>query len=158
MAEEMKYLVRIADTDLDGKKTILFALSRIKGVGVMFAHAACKVCGVDGYARIGSLSDDAVAKLDGVLKQPVESGIPVWLLNRRFDPESGRDGHLLSGALSFTIDNDVKQMKKMRCYKGIRHIQGAPVRGQRTRSNFRKNKGKVMGVKVASGAKKAGKV
>ena len=40
---ELKHLVRIANTDLDGKKTIAFALAKIKGVGIPFAHAACRV-------------------------------------------------------------------------------------------------------------------
>ena len=59
--------------------------------------------------------------------------------------------------MAFTQDNDIKMMKKMRSYKGIRHSLGLPVRGQRTKSNFRKNKGKVLGVRKKEGAK-AGKV
>ena len=55
--------------------------------------------------------------------------------------------------MSFTQDNDIKMLKKIKSYKGIRHSLGLPVRGQRTRSNFRKNKGKVMGVKRKEGAK-----
>jgi small subunit ribosomal protein S13 len=44
-------------------------------------------------------------------------------------------------------------MKKIRSYKGMRHAYGLPVRGQRTKSKFRKNKGKVKGVKRKSGVK-----
>ena len=55
--------------------------------------------------------------------------------------------------LSFTQDNDIKMMKKIKSYKGVRHILGQPVRGQRTKSNFRKNKGKVLGVKRKEGTK-----
>jgi small subunit ribosomal protein S13 len=75
------------------------------------------------------------------------------MVNRRYDYETGQNKHLLSGDLQYTIENDIKMMKKMKCYKGVRHILGQPVRGQRTRSNFRRNKGKVMGVKRSSGAK-----
>ena len=50
----------------------------------------------------------------------------------------------------------MKTQKKIKGYKGIRHMLGQPVRGQRTRGNFRKNKGKVMGVKLAAGTKKGG--
>ena len=49
--------------------------------------------------------------------------------------------------LRFIQDNDIKMMKKIKSYKGIRHMFRLPVRGQCTRSNFRKNKGKGMGVK-----------
>jgi small subunit ribosomal protein S13 len=51
--------------------------------------------------------------------------------------------HLITTELDLTIDNDLKRMKKVKSYKGVRHMLGQPVRGQRTKSNFRKNKGKV---------------
>ena len=75
------------------------------------------------------------------------------MVNRRNDYDTGQNKHLLTGDLQFTVENDIKMMKKMKCYKGVRHILGQPVRGQRTRSNFRRNKGKVMGVRRSSGAK-----
>ncbi len=155
---EVKYLVRIADTDLDGRMPVMYALSRIKGVGVMYANAVCRVSGIDGTARLGTLSDDAAKKLDHAIRNPKEVGIPRWLLDRRYDPETGEDKHIVTGDLQFTLENDIKFMKKTKTYKGIRHMLGQPVRGQRTRSNFRVNKGKVMGVKRSSGAKKGGKV
>jgi small subunit ribosomal protein S13 len=75
------------------------------------------------------------------------------MLNRRKDMETGEDRHLTTADLKFFNDNDIKMMKKMRSYKGIRHMEGLPVRGQKTKSKFRKNKGKVMGVKRRAGAK-----
>ncbi|MBI4148303.1 30S ribosomal protein S13 [Candidatus Woesearchaeota archaeon] len=154
---ELKYLVRVADTDLNGKLTTMYALSRIKGVGVMFANAVCRTTGVNGAARIGMLSDADVKKLDDAVRNPQSAGFPRWLLNRRFEPETGEDKHVIGTDLQFATENDVKFMKKTRTYKGVRHMAGQPVRGQRTRSNFRANKGKVMGVKVSTGAKKGGK-
>ena len=154
---ELKYLVRVADTDLNGKMPIVYALSRIKGVGVVFANAVCRAVNVDGGKRIGALSDDDVKKLDHAVRNPQDAGLPRWLLNRRFDPETGQDKHLLTSDLQFSIENDIKFMKRTKTYKGVRHMLGQPVRGQRTRSNFRVNKGKVMGVRVASGSKKGGK-
>jgi small subunit ribosomal protein S13 len=61
--------------------------------------------------------------------------------------------HIITTDLAFIKDNDIKMMKKIRCYRGVRHIRGLPVRGQNTRSKFRKNKGKAMGVKRRAGAK-----
>ena len=55
--------------------------------------------------------------------------------------------------LKMAKENDVKRMKTIRCYKGVRHAFNLPVRGQRTKSNFRRNKGKVMGVKRNPNAK-----
>ncbi|MEM4247307.1 MAG: 30S ribosomal protein S13 [Candidatus Woesearchaeota archaeon] len=152
---ELRHLVRIANTDLDGKKSIAFALSKIKGVGVPFANAACRIAGVDVNKKAGHLSDAEIRKVEEVVKDPIKAGLPAWMVNRRFDPETGQNKHLLSGDLQFTIENDIKIMKKTKCYKGIRHILGQPVRGQRTRSNFRKNKGKVMGVRRSASAKAA---
>jgi small subunit ribosomal protein S13 len=61
---------------------------------------------------------------------------------RRLDYETGEDNHLLGAELALEKDNDLKSMKKSRQYKGLRHQWGLTVRGQRTKSNFRKNKGK----------------
>ena len=155
---ELRYLVRIADTDLDGKIPLIYALARIKGVGVMYANAVCRVIGIDGTARIGTLSEEQTKKLDNTIRNPKEAGIPRWLYDRRYDPETGEDKHILASDLQFTTENDIKFMKKTKTYKGVRHMAGQPVRGQRTRSNFRVNKGKVMRVKRSAGAKKGGKV
>ena len=61
---------------------------------------------------------------------------------------------MLSGDLDYTKDMDIKRMKMIKVYKGMRYAFGLPVRGQRTKSNFRKNKGKVQGVKRRAAAKK----
>lgn len=146
-APDFKHIVRIANTDLDGKKTILYGLCRIKGVGVMFANAVCITGKIDGKRKLGSLTDGEMQKIDTIIKDPAAHKIPGWLCNRRRDIETGKDLHAVGANLQFLEENDVKMMKKIKSYKGIRHMQGAPVRGQRTRSNFRKNKGSVMGVK-----------
>ena len=63
---------------------------------------------------------------------------------------------MITNELIFSKEQDIKFLRRIRCYKGVRHALGLPVRGQRTRSNFRKNKGKAMGVKRAKVGKKAG--
>jgi small subunit ribosomal protein S13 len=68
--------------------------------------------------------------------------MPIWLKNRRKDYETGVDKHLLGTDLDLTQENDIKRLKKVKAYRGIRHIHGQPSRGQRTKSNFRRNKGK----------------
>ncbi|MBI4452969.1 30S ribosomal protein S13 [Candidatus Woesearchaeota archaeon] len=155
--QELKYFVRIANTDLDGNKAIWQSLTKIKGIGFMLSGAILKTAGIQPTKKTGYLSDSEAAKIDEVIKEPSKFNIPSWLFNRRKDPEDGQDKHLLGSNLSFTRENDIKMMKKMKSYKGVRHMLGLPVRGQRTRSNFRKNKGNVLGVKRKEGAK-AGKV
>lgn len=151
---EFKHLVRIANTDLQGTKAVVYSLNCVKGIGVPLAHAICRVANIDGLSKTGDLSDSQIKKLDEMVRKPQNFGIPSWMLNRRKDPETGKDIHLVTNDLVFNRENDIKQMRRIRCYKGMRHAFGLPVRGQKTRSNFRKNKGKVIGVSTA-GKKKA---
>lgn len=157
MVEENKnfrHLVRIANTDLDGNKRILQALRKIKGVSFMFANAVCNVSSIDKLGKIGYLTEQQSQSLDEILKNPMKYGIPIWMFNRRKDYETGEDRHLVTSDIAFVKDNDLKRLKMIRCYRGIRHAAGLPVRGQKTRSNFRKNKGKgSLGVKRNPNAK-----
>ena len=147
MANEFRHLVRIANTDLDGNKKIAFALRKIKGIGFQFSNILCGLADVEKNKKTGDLSDEEISKLNDVIKNPSKFNIPVWTFNRRKNYEDDSDKHLITSDLDFTKDNDLKQMKKIKCYRGIRHMFGLPVRGQRTKSNFRRNKGKVTGVK-----------
>lgn len=152
--EEFKHIVRIANTDLDGNKKIADAIRKIKGINFAFSNMICNFVGVDKTKKAGNLLDFEIKKIDEAVRNPKKFGAPSWMLNRRKDYETGEDKHLLSSDLNFTHDNDIKMMKKTKSYKGMRHALGLPVRGQRTRSNFRRNKGKVTGVqkkKIKSG-------
>ncbi len=141
--QDLRYMVRIANTDLPGSKNILFAMDKIKGISVMMANAFLNVAGIDKSKRAGALTDADIQSLNEVIANPAKYNIPSWMFNRRKDPETGEDIHILSGDLKFNTENDIKMMKKIRSYKGIRHSFGLTVRGQRTKANFRKNKGKV---------------
>ena len=66
--------------------------------------------------------------------------IPDYMKNRRLDRETGKTAHLYGTDLDIARDFDIKRLKKIKAYKGIRHAAGQPVRGQRTKSHFRKNK------------------
>lgn len=143
--KDFRHLVRIVDTDLDGRKQVISALRKIKGVSHSFANAVCVLSNVSRNAKTGNLSDDEVKRIDSALRGAAKT-MPVWMLNRRKDYETGEDLHLFSTDYDFAVDSDIRLMKKVRSYRGVRHGMGAPVRGQRTRSNFRRNKGKVMGV------------
>ncbi len=144
-SKDFKHLVRIANTDVNGKKAVTLALRDIKGISFSYANAICAVAGVSKTEKAGDLSDSDVQKLDSTIKNMADV-VPEWLLNRRKDTSDGKTKHLISGELQFAQDNDIRMMKKIRSYKGIRHGFGLTVRGQRTRSNFRRNKGKGPGV------------
>jgi len=149
--KDFKYLVRIANTDLDGNKPLNHALRKIKGINFMLANAICIIAGIDKFQKAGSLSDNDIKKIDNIVKNLSKQSIPSWLFNRKNDSETGKDMHLIGADLDFRKQNDVQMMKKIKSYKGVRHMFGLPARGQRTRSNFRKKKGKVMGVQKKKG-------
>lgn len=155
MAEEkgFKHIIRVGQVDLAGDKPIRIALKKIKGVGFNLASVICNLTNIDLGKKAGELSEDEVKKINDLLANPQEKGIPVWLLNRRRDYDTGEDKHLLTGTLDFTNENTIKRLRKIKCYRGVRHSHGLPTRGQRTKANFRKSKGKVVGVAKKKGAK-----
>lgn len=136
--KEFRYLVRVASTDLDGNKALSYALCKIKGVSLMFANAVCQLAKLDPNQKTGYMSDADAEKLSATLKD--SSKFPKWLLNRNNDPETGDDAHLLSSDLVFAQENDIKKLKMIKSYKGLRHQWNLPLRGQRTKSNFRRTK------------------
>ncbi len=146
--QEIKHLVRIANTDLEGQKHISLALTKIKGIGHVLSNILCNISNIEKSKKAGLLSDDEVSKLDSVIKNISKNGVPSWALNRRKDYETNEDIHLIGPDLKFTQENDIKRLKKIKSYKGMRHANRLPTRGQKTKSNFRKNRGKgSLGVK-----------
>lgn len=137
MEDDFKHLVRISRKDVNGNKTIEQALTEIKGVGISLSTAICRTLDLDSNAQIGYINDEDVLKIEGILDNPQEYDVPVWMLNRREDYETGDNIHLIESDLDMTLRDDLNRMKKTRSYKGRRHEVGLPVRGQRTKSTFR---------------------
>jgi small subunit ribosomal protein S13 len=132
-------LVRILSTDIPGNKRILAGLTRIKGVSWSFSNALCHKLGIDKEKKIQDLSPEEIKIISDFIKSPE---LPEFLLNRRKDIETGKTGHLIGADLDLQKEFDVKRLKKIRSYRGLRHALGQPVRGQRTKSHFRvKGKG-----------------
>lgn len=134
--EGVRGIVRVCETNVDGTKKIRQALLRVKGVGYALANAAPKMSGF-GNVRIGSLSDEQIEKVEDVIKNPVKYGFPAHMVNRVRESFTGESHHLVESELTLAVKTDIDFMKKIRCYKGVRHEIGQPVRGQRTRSSFR---------------------
>jgi small subunit ribosomal protein S13 len=135
--EGVRGMVRLANMNLDGTKKVRNAIMGINGIGQSLSGSIVTVSGVDPNVMLGTLTDEQVGKLEDAMRNPSKYGIPSHMLNRRSDPATGEDKHLISSDLSFNVRGDIDFMKKIRCYKGIRHELGQPVRGQRTRSTFR---------------------
>ena len=145
MPEEFKHIVRLAGKDLVGEKRVQLALADLKGVNLNFARAVTYAADVDPFAKLGNLNKEQVDRLEKVLRNPVEHGIPNWMLSRRKDYETGKDLHLISGDVAIAVRADIGRERRIRSRRGIRHELGLPVRGQRTRTTGRK--GLVVGVK-----------
>ena len=136
MGEDFKYIVRIAETDLDGYKSVELALTKIRGVGRRTAIILADKVGISRDKRIGQLEDDQITALADALTDHSDS-VPHWMVNRQSDVDTGADLHIFSSELMTFFRDDINRLKKIRCYRGIRHEKGKKVRGQRTRSNGR---------------------
>lgn len=131
-------IVRLIETDLDGTKKVRIGLTGIKGVGINFALGVANVAGIDPDCYLGALTDEQLKKIEDIIRNPLKYGFPEFMLNRRKDPVTGESRHVVASELVIVKKADIDRMKKIRCYKGIRHELGLPVRGQRTRGSFRK--------------------
>jgi len=141
--ESKEVLVRILGQDILGSRTVYAGITNIKGISWGISNAVCKKLGFEKSKRISELSKADVEEIEKAIK---ELEIPAFLKNRRNDFDSGENKHLIGNDLDVRRDFDIKRLKKIKSYKGQRHSLGLPVRGQRTRSNFRRG-GKAVGVK-----------
>lgn len=111
--------VRIAGVDLPVEKKVDIGLTAIYGVGRKNAQGILEETGVDSSKRIKDLTTEEVTRLQkAVDKLPTE------------------------GELRRMVNENIKQLKTTGSYRGIRHTQGLPARGQRTRSNARTKRGR----------------
>ena len=131
-------MIRILGNDILGHKKILVGLTQIKGVGYMFANTILKVLKINSNQRIGHLSTEQIQSIENIIKNPSASNFPSWFLNRRKDIETGEDKHLITSDIAFTVRNDIEREKTSGSWRGIRHMFGLKVRGQRTRCTGRK--------------------
>lgn len=148
-------IIRILQTDVPGEKNIYAGLTRIKGVSWSISNAICILNKFDKKRKIESLSKDEIGVIENALR---EHKFPKFLLNRRNDFETGKDGHVFGNDLDLARELDIKRLKKIRSFRGLRHATGQPTRGQSTKAHFRSNRKKGVGIKlkakpVTTGAK-----
>jgi small subunit ribosomal protein S13 len=135
--DDFKYIVRIANTDIDGEKKLVHGLTSIKGIGVHMSVLIADETGLERDIKIGDLTDAQIEKIKLTLSN-LNENTPKWMLNHRKDYETGKDIHLIGSDIDMRLRDEINIMKKIRSYKGIRHERGLPVRGQRTRANSRR--------------------
>ena len=136
LGDDFNYIIRLADSDIDGLSRIGMGLTSVKGVGARTAMAICEIAGVDKEKLGGHLNDEELQQIrDAIESYPTE--VPLWMLNRQRDIETGDELHLFSMDVSMTQDDDIARLRATKAYRGLRHAARKRVRGQRTRSNGR---------------------
>ena len=110
---------RIAGVDIPSAKRIDVALQYIYGIGVHRAQEILHKAGIDASVRANKLTEDEVSRIAGIIE---------------------RD-YAVEGQLRRQVQQNIARLRDIRCYRGLRHMRGLPVRGQRTRTNAGPRKG-----------------
>ena len=139
-----KVFFRKLRSQVDGNAKIEHGLTQITGIGRRVAQAIVKVAKIDPNLRIGAVGEKDLNRIEEIILNPIENGIPYWMVNRPKDLRTGEDLHIIGNRLEITVKRDIDRMKKMKSYKGVRHHMKLKVRGQRTKSTGRH--GLVVGV------------
>ena len=112
-------MARIAGVDLPREKRVEIGLTYIFGIGRTRSNEILAKTGVSPDTRVRDLTDDEIAKLRDTIEK----------------------GYTVEGDLRREIALNIKRLVEIRCYRGVRHRIGLPVRGQRTKTNARTRKG-----------------
>lgn len=131
-----RYIVRVANTDLDGTRATALALTGVRGVGLRIAEVACRLADVKANEMIGNLPEPTVEGIENTLSH-LTTIVPAWMVNHHREPVGGESPHYIGPDLDTRRRDDINLMKMVRSYRGVRHERGQKVRGQRTRSNGR---------------------
>jgi len=138
-------IIRILQTDIPGTKAVYVGLTRIKGVSWAISNAVCILNKLEKNKKIESLSKEEIAKIEETIRK---HNFPKYLLNRRNDFATGLSSHVIGSDIDMNEELDIKRLKKIRSFRGLRHATGQPTRGQSTRSHFRTNRKKGVGIKT----------
>jgi small subunit ribosomal protein S13 len=152
--EKEEALIRILSFDVPADMRVMSALTRIRGVSWSFANAVCKVLKINKNTKVSELTKEEIDEISHFIENPM---LPNYLINRRNEREAAKNIHLIGTDLDLRREFDIKRLKKIKSYKGLRHATGQPVRGQRTKSHFRENKTVGVHKKKSAPAKGKGK-
>ena len=112
-------MARIAGVDLPRDKRVEIGLTYIYGIGRVSANKILAEAKVNPDTRVRELTDDEVKKLSEIISEH----------------------YIVEGDLRREVALNIKRLKEIGCYRGIRHRKGLPVRGQNTKTNARTRKG-----------------
>jgi small subunit ribosomal protein S13 len=112
-------MARIAGVNIPDNKRVLISLTYIHGIGRPSAQKICDTLGLDVQRRMKDLTEDEL----NAIRKEIEANLTI------------------EGDLRRETTISIKRLMDMRCYRGLRHRAGLPVRGQRTQTNARTRKG-----------------
>merc|ERR1712077_147635 len=136
--QNFQHILRVMNTNIDGKRNIMFAITAIKGIGRRYANIVLKKADIDLSKRAGELSEEEVEKIVTIMSNPRQYKIPDWFLNRQKDIKDGKTSQVMSNMLDNKLREDLERLKKIRAHRGLRHYWGVRVRGQHTKTTGRR--------------------
>merc|ERR1712174_129600 len=131
--DTFQHMIRVANTNIDGKQKSNFALTSIKGIGRRFCNIALKKAEIEVNKRAGELTQEEIDQFMVVVSNPRTFKIPDYVLD-------GRYAQLISSTLDNKLREDLERLKKIRSHRGIRHWWGLKVRGQHTKTSRRRGR------------------
>ena len=140
VGDDFQHILRVLNTNVDGRTKVMYALTQIRGIGRRFSNVVCKKAEIDMGKRAGELSAAELESLMVIVSNPRQFRIPDWFLNRQKDYKDGRYLQLSSNALDTKLRDDLERLKKIRNHRGLRHYWGIRVRGQHTKTTGRRGK------------------
>lgn len=142
--DKFQHILRIMNTNIDGKRKVGIAMTAIKGVGRRYSNIVLKKADVDLTKRAGECTEEEVDKIVTIISNPLQYKVPNWFLNRQKDIIDGKYTQLTSSYLDSKLREDLERLKKIRSHRGLRHYWGLRVRGQHTKTTGRR--GRTVGV------------
>jgi len=132
-SQAYRHVVRLLGFDLPGDVRAPYALSRIRGLSINTATVLCRQMGIDVNKRLGEVEEDKLEAIEKLLRDKRHQAFPSWFRNRKDDPLEPDSVHLAGSELLAGVREDVELLKRIRCWRGVRHSLGLKVRGQRSR-------------------------
>ncbi|MDC2966096.1 30S ribosomal protein S13 [Alphaproteobacteria bacterium] len=123
-------MARLAGVNVPSSKRLVIALTYILGIGKKYANDICSTVSIDKNKRVNDLTEDEIIKIRECIDK----------------------SYIVEGDLRRSVSNNIKRLTDLGCYRGLRHRNKLPVRGQRTHTNARTRKGKAIPI---AGKKKA---
>ncbi|XJO72337.1 hypothetical protein BDV3_003467 [Batrachochytrium dendrobatidis] len=131
---QFQYIIRLLNTNIDGKRKIMYALTSIKGIGRRYANLVLKKADIDLNKRAGEVTNDELERVVTIMQNPRQYKIPDWFLNRQKDIKDGKYTQVIANALDNKLREDLERLKKIRAHRGLRHYWGVRVREEGLKS------------------------